>query len=100
MVITVIMYTGINYLNIDGFIARKNINRYYETGKIDAGYLMSLSFEAVPYLLELRDKGDTNIQTVIDDNLKYRKEVLDKENSWAEFNFSKNRVRKLLSQGN
>ncbi|MBU3146938.1 DUF4153 domain-containing protein [Clostridium sp. CF012] len=99
VVITIIMYTLINYLNMDGFIARKNIERYNETGKLDAYYLTSLSFEAVPYLIELRDKSDSNIKIVIDKNLKYRKEVLDKENSWTEFNFSKNRTRKLLNQG-
>lgn len=99
VVITIIMYTTINYLNMDGFIARKNIERYNETGKLDASYLTSLSFEAVPYLIELRDKSNSNIKMVIDKNLKYRKEVLDSENSWTEFNFSKNRTRKLLNQG-
>lgn len=97
IVITIIMYTIINYLNIDGFIARKNIERYTETGKIDAYYLTTLSFEAVPYLLELRDKTGGNTQIIIDESLKYRKEVIDKQNSWAEFNFSKNRTRKLLN---
>ena len=85
---------------MDGFIARKNIERYNETGKIDAYYFTTLSFEAVPYLIELRDKSDRNIKMIIDENLKYRKEVLDKENSWTEFNFSKNKTRKLLNQGN
>lgn len=99
IVITIIMYTIINYLNIDGFIARKNIERYNETGKLDAYYLTSLSFEAVPYLIELRDKSDSHTKKVIDENLKYRKKVLDKQNSWTEFNFSKNRTRKLLNQG-
>lgn len=99
IVITIIMYTIINYLNIDGFIARKNIERYNETGKLDAYYLTTLSFEAVPYLIKLRDKSDSHVKMVIDKNLKYRKEVLDKQNSWTEFNFSKNRTRKLLNQG-
>lgn len=99
IVITIIMYTIINYLNIDGFIARKNLERYNETGKVDAYYLTSLSFEAVPYLIEVRDKSDTDIKMIIDENLKYKKEMLDKQNSWTEFNFSKNRTRKLLNQG-
>ncbi|MEQ8156098.1 MAG: DUF4173 domain-containing protein, partial [Clostridiaceae bacterium] len=100
IVITIIMYTIANYLNIDGFIARKNIERYRESGKLDVYYLTSLSFEAVPYLLELRETNDSHIKMVIDDNLEHRKEVLDNENSWTEFNFSKNRVGKLLNQGN
>jgi hypothetical protein len=99
IVITIIMYTIINYLNIDGFIARKNIERYNETGKLDTRYLTSLSYEAVPYLLQLRDNSESDIKEIIDENLKYRKEVLNEENSWTEFNFSKNRVRKLLNQG-
>ncbi|GFZ30221.1 hypothetical protein CSC2_07470 [Clostridium zeae] len=100
IVITISMYTIINYLNIDGFIAKKNIERYNETGKVDAYYLTYLSYEAVPYLIELRDKGDNNIKTIINANLKYRKETLDREKSWSEFNFSKNSARKILNQGN
>ncbi|MFL0194470.1 DUF4153 domain-containing protein [Clostridium sp. WILCCON 0269] len=99
IVITIIMYTIISYLNIDGFIAKKNIERYNETGKLDTYYLTSLSFEAVPYLIEVRDKSNSHIKMIIDKNLKYRKKVLDKQNSWTEFNFSKNRIRKLLNQG-
>jgi hypothetical protein len=99
IVITIIMYTIINYLNIDGFIARKNIERYNETGKLDTQYLTSLSYEAVPYLLQLRDNSESDIKEIINENLKYRKEVLNEENSWTEFNFSKNRARKLLNQG-
>lgn len=99
IVITIVMYTIINYLNIDGFIARKNIERYNETGKLDVHYLTSLSFEAVPYLLELKDSSDREIKAIIDENLKHRKEVLNAHNSWGEFNFSKNRIKKLLNQG-
>jgi hypothetical protein len=96
IIITISMYTVINYINIDGFIARKNIERYYETGILDVDYLTSLSDEVVPYLLELKDNSDSNIKVVINDNLKYRKEMLNNQNSWTEFNFSKNRVRKLI----
>lgn len=100
IVITIIMYTVINYINIDGIIARKNIKRYYATGNIDICYLTSLSSEVVPYLIELKDNSDSNIKMIIDDNLKHRKQVLDKEQSWTEFNFSKNKVKKLINQEN
>lgn len=99
IVITLIAYTIINYLNIDGFIARKNLAHYNATGNIDVFYLTTLSYEAVPYLIELRDNSDSKVKTIIDENLKFRKEVLNKQNSWTEFNFSKNKVRKLLNQG-
>jgi hypothetical protein len=98
IVITIIMYTVINYLNIDAFIARKNIERYHATGNLDVEYLTLLSFEAVPYMLELRNVNDNNIREVIVKNLQNRKEALDRQNSWSEFNFSKNNARKLLKQ--
>lgn len=97
IVLTIVMYTVINYINIDGFVARKNIERYYETGKVDAYYLTTLSNEAVPYLIELRDNSDSEIKIIINDNLQHRKEILNNQNSWTEFNFSKNRIRKLLN---
>jgi hypothetical protein len=96
IVITISMYTVINYMNIDGFIARKNIERFNETGKLDAYYLTSLSYEVVPYLIEARDKGDNIIKNIINGNLKYRREALDREKSWSEFNFSKNKAKELL----
>ncbi len=100
VVTSIVMYTVVNYLNIDGFIARKNIERFHETGKIDANYLTSLSYEAVPYILELKDTNDSNIKMIIDNDLKRRGEALERQNSWSEFNFSKNKIRKLLNQGN
>lgn len=99
IVITISMYTVINYLNIDGFIARKNIEFFNKNGKVDVNYLTSLSSEAVPYLIELRDKNNNSIRAVIDENLKLRKQVLNKKQSWTEFNFSKNKAKKLLNQG-
>lgn len=100
IVTAIAAYTIVNYLNIDGFVARKNIERYHETGKIDAQYLTSLSYEAVPYMLELRNSDDSNKRMIVEDNLKYRKQALERHNSWSEFNFSKNKVRNILKQGN
>lgn len=97
IVITVAMYTIINYINIDAFIARKNIERYNATGKIDVNYLASLSYEALPYTLELRNSEDSYVRKTIEQVLKYKKQDLEAEKSWSEFNFSRSRARKLLS---
>jgi hypothetical protein len=37
-------------LNPDGYVARHNLDRFAETGKIDATYLSGLSADAVPAL--------------------------------------------------
>ena len=45
----------LNLINLDGFIARHNIERFEETGKLDVGYLLSLSDDAVPVVATLID---------------------------------------------
>jgi len=42
-------------INPDAWVARHNIERYEETGKIDLGYLQGLSADAVPVLATLPD---------------------------------------------
>ncbi len=41
---------GIAAINPDAWIARHNIERYEETGKVDVDYLATLSDDAVPVL--------------------------------------------------
>ncbi|HBM80396.1 MAG TPA: DUF4173 domain-containing protein [Clostridiaceae bacterium] len=96
IVISLVMYTVINYINIDGFIARKNVDMYFSKGKVDVYYLNDLSFEAVPYLIKLKNAADPSIRESINENLAHRKEMLESEKSWGEFNFSKYKARKLL----
>jgi hypothetical protein len=97
LLVSIIMYTIVNYLNIDAFIARKNIERYHSTVKIDAYYLTSLSYEAVPYMLELRNEKDNFISDTINNNLKHRVNALNTEKHWGAFNISKSKIKKLLN---
>jgi hypothetical protein len=43
---------GLNVVNVGAFIADRNIERYHATGKLDVGYLSSLSEDAIPRLVE------------------------------------------------
>ncbi|MFL0267346.1 DUF4153 domain-containing protein [Candidatus Clostridium radicumherbarum] len=97
IVITLIMYTVINYINIDAFIAKKNIERYNNTGKIDISYLTSLSYEAVPYLVELRNAEDPNMRAAIDKKLNNMKAEILRQKHLSEFNFSRSRAEKLIN---
>lgn len=96
LVTVVVMYTVANYVNIDGFIAKKNIERYYNTGKIDVSYLTSLSYEAAPYLIEIRNVNDSKINEAIDNKLNNMSIEIAREKHWTEFNFSKSGAAKLL----
>ena len=42
----------LNLINPDAFIARQNLARYHQTGKLDTAYLTSLSDDAVPVLIQ------------------------------------------------
>lgn len=45
-----VILLAVNLMNPDAFIARKNLDRYQATGKIDTVYLSTLSLDAVPVL--------------------------------------------------
>ncbi|MFL0246035.1 DUF4153 domain-containing protein [Candidatus Clostridium stratigraminis] len=97
IITTITMYTVINYINIDAFIAKKNIERYNNTGKVDISYLTSLSYEAVPYLIQLRNAEDPNIRTAIDKKLDNMKAEILRQKHLNEFNISRSRAEKLLN---
>ncbi|WWV71964.1 hypothetical protein SOV_33240 [Sporomusa ovata DSM 2662] len=62
IVIGLVAYMLINYVNVDTFIAEKNMERFYLTGRIDVYYLSELSYDALPYLVELTNASDLLIQ--------------------------------------
>jgi len=51
--LAVIAMFGLNALNPDSFVARRNIDRYVTSGRIDIGYLSGLSADAVGELDKL-----------------------------------------------
>ncbi|TVY08437.1 DUF4153 domain-containing protein [Paenibacillus cremeus] len=91
----VMAYVVLNYIGIDGIIARSNIHRYESTGKIDVNYLTSLSFEVVPYILELRQKHPEALG-VEEAVQRLRLSLSDSPAAWMEFNRSKHTARQLL----
>ena len=94
-----ITYTTLNYVNVDAIIARKNIDRYFKTGKIDLDYLHELSYDAIPELTRLStaDDGDMAAQTVAA-FLRDKQTELRSENPWQSYNLSKARAKRALLQ--
>lgn len=67
VVISLVAYLMINYINIDVLITRKNLERYDATGLLDAKYLSTLSYDSLPIVLHyhlMRDlpRGFHNLQ--------------------------------------
>lgn len=56
IVLSLTAYVAINYVGMDHRIAALNIERYHQTGHIDASYLANLSSDAVPLLREFAEE--------------------------------------------
>ncbi len=83
----------LNLLNPDAFIARQNIERFDQTGKIDIHYLGNLSADALPTTLgvydQLNDPDKEELTRLID----IKKEWLEKQQvHWQTYNISRDRA--------
>ncbi len=58
----VLFLVCMNVINPDAFIAKKNLDRYAKTGKIDAQYLSTLSVDAVPYTYILMKEKNISVR--------------------------------------
>lgn len=107
-VIIVVMYVIINFVNFDKIIAKENINRYIEKGKLDFSYLMQdTGTDAIPeikklYLnkdnLESKD-GDTQALNRKINNYLYdmKKDLEEEKDTWQSFNISRKNARDELA---
>lgn len=89
MIVTLLtMYIALNYLNVDRFIARKNIERYKNGADIDIVYLTGLSYDAFPYMKELVNDKNIEVANRINRYMEDQKKTLKLKKSWSEFNLS------------
>jgi hypothetical protein len=77
-------------LNPDGLVAERNVERWRDTGRIDLGYLRTLSADAAPGLasLPLSLRGSA---------LGPLRAALAEDEPWSSFNLSRRRARDLLN---
>lgn len=72
IVASLLLFVGLNYINVDAFIFQKNIERFTSSGKLDRNYLMSLSLDAVPivqkYVEQTKDVSFSIIENAIRTN--------------------------------
>ena len=92
-------YTTLNYVNVDAVIARKNVDRYFTTGKIDLDYLQELSYDAIPELTRLgaADSGDVDRKKVRA-FLRDKQTELGSQSPWQSYNLSKAKAKRILSE--
>jgi hypothetical protein len=78
----------VNLMNPEAFVARRNIERFTQTGKIDVGYLRDLSADATPALMSL--PAGLRACVLAD------QPALEDDSFWS-FNLSRVRARALLA---
>jgi hypothetical protein len=84
----VLFLAAMNLLNPDAFIARQNLNRFHQTGKLDADYMSGLSEDALPEVKTAIGvtSGDTKQQLV--NSLAARSEPPD----WQSWNLARSQA--------
>ena len=96
MEIILTVYIALNFMNVDAFIANKNIDRYKKTGKIDINYLENYNSDNIPLLVSLyHNDKDEKIRKSLEMYFKYFDISMD---SIPEYNLSKMKAKRLLKK--
>jgi hypothetical protein len=92
----------LNVMNMDGYIASRNIARFDKTGKLDVTYLLSLSDDAIPAIAQLLDRpGLADEHELILVRLGQRLYELDRDRAardWPGYHFGKARAWRALDE--
>ena len=95
--ITSLLFLAVmNISNIDYRMAQYNLNRYNETGKIDAFYITQISPDAIPATIELLDSENKEVREEYAKNLYC--EFLDdtQSDSFVSYNYARSQSYRLL----
>ncbi|QAA30238.1 DUF4153 domain-containing protein [Clostridium manihotivorum] len=82
IVVSLTLYIGINFFNIDSFIAKKNIELSADK-KIDNNYLTVLSLDSIKVMNKARNEGKIDDETYF----KWKNGANIKIDNWYEYNY-------------
>ncbi len=102
--IMITMYVIVNFMNMDQMIAKRNIDRYIQTGKIDMVYLKKETgtdaVNQIMRLLEINMETDTETKQEANQYLKQVYTTLkEEEMDFRSFNLSKLLAKQLIEKG-
>lgn len=104
IIITSFMFVLLNFMNIDNFIAEKNIDRYFnnpEDSNFDISYLCKLGTDATEQITRLLKADDEYIVKRTERYLYEQKQSLNlDEMNWQEYNMSKKEAKEILDNQN
>lgn len=98
--ITVIAFAAaMNGLNPDAFIARKNVERFIATGKLDEYYMAYLSADAIPESIKILDLPDSEKKLEFMSTLSYSAQYMNdpqRNNQWQSTHLSRMTANQIL----
>ncbi len=97
--LSVVLFIAVmNFLNPEAFIARRNIERFASTGKLDIYYLSRLSDDAIPDIIKVLNISDEDLRKTLARELYWRVKNSDSRNfsPWQSLNISRLRANKIL----
>ena len=97
LMFSLVFYVSMNIFGVDQFIVQKNMERYEETGKLDVDYLGSLSYSAIPPLVELYEKKP-NVYGLEGMLLEKKRKLNEEKDAWQSFNFSREMAKDALQR--
>lgn len=94
--LAVAAYLIMNYANLDARIAENNADRFERSGRIDWAYMATLSPDAAPALLKLRDNNPelTEVRDILEE---MRREAAERE-GWQSWNLSYGRADRIAEK--
>lgn len=95
MILTLAAITAFIYWNYEGWVVRQNFERASNGTDLDLKYLNRLSMNAVPALVEGRQKLSADQRAVLDEGLRCRKHG--KTTHWYEWNLRREKGRAALA---
>jgi hypothetical protein len=99
LVATLGFMVTLNLINPDALIARQNLARYRATGKLDLGYLITLSDDALPVLIRSQEELPPEERQILRDHFHRRLERMSADagwRSWQAFHLARSRAHELL----
>ncbi|KNY29343.1 DUF4153 domain-containing protein [Pseudobacteroides cellulosolvens] len=96
VIIGLISYMAINFINVDNIIASKNIDRLKDGKALDVAYFNNLSYDAVKYLEKYIYDKDYSVK--IQQVFWNKKNALERKTGWQSFNVSEYNASNILAK--
>jgi len=93
-----IYFCAVVAVNPESYVAKENIKRYEQTGKIDAEYLFSLSGDALGEACDFAVAYPSTFDTVVKQQAEYELKILERKTGWASLNLADERAKGKLQE--